>query len=457
MGRPPLLQVLLVEDHEALRKTILELLQRAGYACVAVDNGIDALQELKRRYFDLVLTDYKMEPIDGIELLARVKKQWPATEVIIITAFGTISKGVEAMKLGAYDYITKPFDHDELLEKLSWLEESHATDRNAQAFQSLRAREEFSAIVGQSDRMVATLATVARIAPTEATVIIYGESGTGKELIAQSIHAMSRRRSAPFVTINCGTIAENLQESELFGHAKGAFTDAKSEKKGLLEMAHGGTVFLDEIAETSITTQVKLLRFLQEKEIRRVGDNTTRAVDVRMVAATNKDLKELVAQGRFRDDLFYRLNVISVEVPPLRERKEDIPLLIEHFINKYAHINCKPVKKVSRRASAMLVNYDWPGNVRELENVIHRAVALSDAEEITPDLLAREIGLTSPSESVHSGTTKLADIETEVILKTLKRLNGSKKDTARELGISKTTLWRKLKEIPEATKADYLS
>jgi DNA-binding NtrC family response regulator len=450
MGKHYCLDILLVEDKEIVRNALKSMLRKAGYAVEAAQNGQMAMNRLNERFFDLVITDYKMEPIDGMELLRQVKSNWPATEVIMITAYGTISSGVEAIKLGAFDYITKPFQHEELLGIIERLVEKRQNGQTLRYLKSqVRKHSEFNAIIGQSDTILNLLALVSHVAGTDSTVLITGESGTGKELIAKAIHDASHRRDRPFVTIHCGAIPENLQESELFGHAKGAFTGADFEKKGLFETGDGGTIFLDEVAETSPMTQVKLLRFLQNNEFRRIGETHSNRVDIRLIVATNKDLELQVKKGKFREDLFYRINVIPLTVPPLRERKEDIPLLVSHFIEKYGNKNGKWVTQISKRALCMLINYDWPGNVRELENVIQRAVALTVAEDIIPEVLPANVrqkkGLGGVGLNRH--TSKLSEIENEVILETLKRLNGNKQKTAQELGISKSTLWRKLKYL----------
>lgn len=446
MGSLSSLDILVVEDNHSVRTAISFLLKKSGFAVEEADNGISALEKLQVKYFDLVISDYKMKQLDGIQLLTEIKKHWPATEVIIITAFGTISRGVEAIKLGAFDYITKPFDNRDLLRIVERLvEHRKAGERSCQQRQKVRSLAAFDAIVGESDEIHDVLEMVARIATMDSTILITGESGTGKELIAKSVHALSPRKQGPFVAINCGAIPENLQESEFFGHKKGTFTGADQDKQGLFEDADGGTVFLDEIAEMSPATQVKLLRFLQDSEVRRIGDSFARKVDVRVVSATNQNLEKAIADGRFREDLYYRINVIPLHVPSLRERKQDIPLLIEHFIEKYATHARSPVKLVSKRATSMLLNYDWPGNVRELENVIHRGVALATAAEITPELLPDAIRVRAGAHNDGKRSGNLAAIEKRAILETLERMDGNKKKTAKELGISKTTLWRKLR------------
>ena len=456
MGIATSFRILVVEDNDLLRRSIHELLIRNKYLAISVESAAAALELLGMQRFDLVISDYKMAGMNGIELLRKIKQAWPGTEVIIITAYGTIPKGVEAIKLGAFDYLTKPFSNEELISQITALEDQRNDVAVRQNLESkMRQMPEFDAIVGRSEKIIETMVIISKIAKSDATVLIYGESGTGKELVAKSIHALSNRNKCPFVDINCGAIPENLQESELFGHKKGAFTNAHFDKVGLMEMANDGSVFLDEIAETSQSTQVKLLRFLQEKEIRRVGDNHVRKVDVRMIVATNKNLTKEVENGNFREDLYYRLNVIPIRVPPLRERKKDIPILVEHFLKKSSGIQNNKVKRLSRRTCSMLLNYHWPGNVRELENVIYRAMALAESTEITPDLLPEEIRSGRERSRLNASAPKLVEIESEVILKTLKRMNGHRKRTAMELGISKTTLWRKLKEIPESQKTRF--
>ncbi len=447
MGNMPSLDILVVEDIDSVRKAITHLLAHAGYNVAEAKNGEEALHRLQGHYFDLVISDYKMEHINGIELLCRIRRNWPATAVIIITGYGTIAQGVEVMKLGAFDYITKPFDNEGLLLLVSsFVERRKAGQKVSAMSDKVRSLAEFDTIIGKSNRLYAIMQMVAQVAPKESTCMILGESGTGKELIAKSIHYLSGRKEKPFIAINCSAIPETLLESELFGYARGAFTGANEEKEGLLESANGGTVFLDEISDMPLAMQVKLLRCLQEFKIRRIGESFERKVTFRLIAASNKNLTEEIKSGRFRQDLFYRINVIPIEMPALRQRKEDIPLLVDHFVSKYNKNNHSEIKSVSKRSLSMLMNYDWPGNIRELENVIERSVALENCEEITPELLPLEIRDRPDFIELSKSARKLslAEIEQEVILETLKRMDGSKKQTARELGISKTTLWRKL-------------
>lgn len=442
-----MVEILIVEDERGVRKALSILLKKKGYHVYECSNGREAFEKLHAKFFDLVITDQIMEPITGMEVLKYVKRFSPATEVIVITAYGTVKDGVEAMKLGAYDYITKPFENEEML---LLVERALEKRRLAEEINKLKIqvheKYSFDGIIGNSEPMLKVLKLVSQVCHTDSTVLITGESGTGKELIAKALHANSPRKHFPLVTINCGALPENLQESELFGHVKGSFTGAVRDKKGLFEEADGGSIFLDEVGETSSSTQVKLLRFLQDGEIRKVGDNNPIKVDVRLIAATNKNLEEEVARGNFRKDLFYRLSVIPVHIPPLRQRREDIPLLINYFVKRCANKINKPVKGFCPRALAMMTNYHWPGNVRELENVVERAVVLALEDQVTPDNLPPQLwGDTFRTmDSQEKQHPTLAEVERDYILKTLKRCKGNKKRTAEELRISKSTLWRKL-------------
>jgi DNA-binding NtrC family response regulator len=442
-------EILVVEDNDIVRETLHLLLKKAGFGARAVESGPRALEMLSQRYFDLVITDYMMEPIDGLQLTREIKKQWPATDVLMITAYGTIPGGVEAMQSGAYDYITKPFQNSDLLSRVAQLREKRGIEQQRRTLkQEIRSIAEFDSIVGTSDNIIQALSLVYRVAPTHSSALVYGESGTGKELIARAIHARSSRKDKIFVTLNCGAITQSLQESELFGHAKGSFTGAIGEKIGLLQAADGGTLFLDEISELALSTQAALLRFLQNSEIRRVGDHQTRKVNVRLIFATNKNLLEEVRNEKFREDLFYRINVFPIPLPPLRARKEDIPSLVQHFLEKYGAVSDQiNVTKISNRAMAMLMNYDWPGNIRELENVMQRSIMLSDSEEIVPKVIPVEVHDRSAHDNHRNG--KLAAAEMELILATLKQNKGNRKKTAEQLGISTTTLWRRLKGLPD--------
>ncbi len=442
--------ILLVDDEKSVRTTLSILLQKAGYRVEEAGNGSEAIEKFKARFFDLVITDLKMEPIDGMDVLREVKAINPSSEVLVMTAYGTVESGVEAMKLGAYDYIQKPFEKDDFLLRVQKvLEHKQLLNEIEQLQEELKEKYRFENIVGNSKAMLEVLSLVSKVAKTDSTVLITGESGTGKELIAKAIHLNSRRKNRAFITINCGAIPENLQESELFGHVRGAFTGAIRDKRGLFQEADGGTLFLDEVGETSLSTQVKLLRFLQDGEIRRVGDVDPIHVDVRLLAASNKELTKLIEEGKFREDLYYRLNVIPIHIPPLRQRKDDIPLLINYFVKKYAERENKSVVGVSPEAMILLTGYHWPGNVRELENVVERAVILTSYNLILPEDLPQAIReahsrngeLSSEAEDEKT----LEELEKQYIIKILEKYNWNQKVASEKLGISTTTLWRKLK------------
>lgn len=442
--------ILLVDDEKSVRTTLSILLQKAGYRVEEAGNGAEAIEKFKTCFFDLVITDLKMEPIDGMDVLREVKSINPSSEVLVMTAYGTVESGVEAMRLGAYDYIQKPFEKDDFLLRVQKvLEHRQLLTEIEQLQEELKEKYRFENIVGNSKGMLEVLSLVSKVARTDSTVLITGESGTGKELIARAIHVNSRRKNRSFIIINCGAIPENLQESELFGHVRGAFTGAIRDKRGLFQEADGGTLFLDEVGETSLSTQVKLLRFLQDGEIRRVGDVEPIHVDVRLIAASNKDLSKLIEQGKFREDLYYRLNVIPIHLPPLHQRKDDIPLLVNHFIKKYAERENKNVQGVSPEAMIFLTGYHWPGNVRELENVVERAVILTNYNFILPEDLPQTIrDAHSRNVELSAGTEDektLEELEKEYILQILEKYNWNQKLASEKLGISNTTLWRKLK------------
>lgn len=385
--------VLVVDDEKNWLIVLEEILQDEGYEVLTADNAHDALQLAMNNDVDVVVTDMKMPEIDGITLLDRLHRAKPDVPIIIMTAYGTVEKAVEAMKKGAFDYICKPFTNEEFLVVVSKaLEHFRLITANRKLQREVEERYRFDNLVGKSAVMRRLFDTIEKIAPSKATVLITGESGTGKELIARAIHYHSPRRDKPFVSVNCGALPETLLESELFGHEKGAFTGAIQRRKGRFELAHEGTLFLDEISEMSPHLQVKLLRVLQEMEFERVGGMETIRVDVRIIAASNRDLKTEMEEGRFRQDLFYRLNVVHIQVPPLRERKEDIPLLVQHFLTRYAGELGKGVPvRVHPEAMRCLIEYHWPGNVRELENVIERALILATGDEITLRDLPEEI------------------------------------------------------------------
>jgi two-component system response regulator PilR (NtrC family) len=381
-------RILIVDDEPSMREMLRIVLRRDGYDVQLADSGREAIDQLRQNNFDLLLSDIKMPDVSGVEVLRAAKEINRDVVAFMMTAYASTSTAVEAMRLGAVDYFTKPFSMDELRLKIRQHLESHQLKQeNVLLKKALKTRYEFSNIIGRSEPMLEVFRMVETIAKTTSTVLITGESGTGKDLVARAVHYNSLRRERPFVALNCGGVPETLLESELFGHMRGAFTGADTNKKGLIEVAEGGTVFLDEIGEMTATMQVKLLRVLQDRRFRRLGGTEEVQADIRVIAATNQDLEKAVASGRFREDLFYRINVIRMHLPPLRERKDDIPLLAEHFLSKYAEQMKKPVRSVAQASLPLLQSYGWPGNVRELENVIERAVALEQTPSILPDSL----------------------------------------------------------------------
>ncbi len=439
-------RILVVDDDESLRRVTQVQLEDEGYTVATACSAEDALGVLSRRAEDLVITDLSMPGMSGIELLRKIRSEYPETTVVLVTAFGTVGSAVEAMKLGAYDYVTKPVNPENLrlvvtraLERLS-LQEEVQTLRA-----SLGQKVGFENVLGHSKDLLSALDTAARAAQTDVTVLIRGETGTGKELIAQGIHQSSFRRSRPFVTINCGSIPRELLESELFGHVKGSFTGALGDKKGKIEAAAGGTVFLDEIGEIPLEMQVKLLRLIQEHEIDKVGLVGSLEVDVRIVAATHRDLLAMVVEGRFREDLYYRLNVVPIEMPPLRERKDDIAELVEHFFARAKERLGRPNLKLPGDLLPYFSSWRWPGNIRELENVIERLVVLAAAEEVTiedlPEVLRHQapvvdiLRMDLPAEGI-----SLEAIEKELILQALVRFNWNQTQAARYLDLSRKTL-----------------
>ncbi|MCC7536182.1 MAG: sigma-54-dependent Fis family transcriptional regulator [Deltaproteobacteria bacterium] len=442
-------RILVVDDQRNMRTTLGMMLRGAGHEVEEAADGDDAIERLERETLDLVVTDLRMGGTDGMMVLKRAKELSPLTEVMVMTAYGTIESAVEAMRAGAYDYIQKPFTEQELLVKVhKALEKRKLAGEVSVLATEFRERYHFENIIGRSAAIRDVLARILKIAPTDATVLITGESGTGKELVAKAIHANSTRADRPFVPVNCAAISETLLESELFGHVRGAFTGAVSARKGLFEEASGGTFFFDEIAETPPSFQAKLLRVIQEGEIRRVGDNRSIAVDARIVAATNQDLQKAIAEKRFRQDLYYRLNVARFMLPPLRDRREDIPLLVEHFLDKYG-------RKMRRRArlgdGAMeyLLNYEFPGNIRELENMIEQGVALAENGVIELDDIIPQDAKPSLPRQAGSRTLQesLDEAERAAIETILRETDGNKEKTAETLGLSATTLWRKMKRL----------
>lgn len=436
-------RILIVDDESSLREVLSIMLHRQGYQVDTAVDGAQAASRLRSQSYDLVISDIRMPRMSGLELLRLIKEQTPETVVVMITAFSTSDEAVEAMKQGAYDYITKPFNNEEIKQIVKNALERYSLRIENQALkEELGRRFSFEGLVGKSKAMQTVISLIRKVAPTPAKVLITGESGTGKELVAKAIHYQSDRRDRPFVSINCGAIPENLLESELFGHERGAFTGAVRQKEGLFETAADGTIFLDEVAELPQLMQVKLLRVLQEGEFRRVGGNRPIKVDVRVIAATNRRLEEAVAEGTFREDLYYRFNVIRVELPALRSRREDIPMLIEWFWERFTG---KGEVKVDEDAMRRLMDYSWPGNVRELENVVERATILGQQGRITvdclpPNLLCGAAGSVMPLSEVPEGgldlDAYLGEIEKDLLVKALARSGGVRKSAARLLGIS---------------------
>ena len=448
---------LLIVDDDAGHLTTLKTICRSWkYEVLTATDGGEAVAAVRAEPVDLVLMDVRMAHVSGIEALGQIKAYNPAIPVIIMTAYSSVESAVEALKAGAYDYLIKPLDFEELKITIE-----RACEHAGLKVENERLRAQLaldwgtSRIIGNSQAMKDLMEMIAMVAPSDATVLITGESGTGKELVARSLHLNSPRKDHPLVVVNCAAMAESLLESELFGHEKGAFTGADRRREGRFKHADRGTLFLDEIGETSPAMQAKLLRVLQEKEIVRVGGEETLPVDVRIVAATNRDLEKEVSEDRFREDLFYRLNVITLKVPPLRERREDIPLLANHFLHGFAEKNRKTAKGFAPLAMDMLLHYDWPGNVRELENAVERAVVLMTGEHITEKQLplniakdyaqSKEIDPTPAVAPPTDGTRSLEEIEKEAILATLAATDGNKSETARRLGITRKTLHNKLK------------
>jgi DNA-binding NtrC family response regulator len=432
------ISLLLVDDEAAFRQLLQKRFQRKGYQVVAAGDGQEALEFIREEHFDVGLFDLKMPGLDGLELMEQVKKFQPELQVLIITGHGTIESAIKAMKLGAYDYLTKPGNLEEielLIEKA--YEKKKLVQQNLDLREALKRSKLRRPIIGQSERLKSVLIIIKKVAPTDSTVLIEGESGTGKELVAEHIHFLSRHQDNPLIVINAGALPAQLLESELFGHAKGAFTGAVEEKKGLVEVADKGTLFLDEIGEMDLGLQVKLLRFLETGEVRRVGDNKIRKVDVRIVAATNRKLEEEVRKGNFREDLYYRLNVIKILVPALHQRREDIPVLAAHFLQQY---DKSGEKQLSQEALVALQNYQFPGNIRELANLIQRGTILASGPTITKEDLFG--GVFEPTEQA----VTLKDMERRHIEQILGIVNGNKTKAAEMLDISVRNLYRKLKE-----------
>ncbi len=442
----PPIRILVVDDDAITCNLLEEVLVKEGYLVDKALTGKEAIAKGESQLFDVVLSDIRMAEVDGMAVLKAFKERSPDTIVMMMTAFGSIETAIQAIKEGAFDYVSKPFRLEEIkLTIQRALEQRRLFKENILYRQELITRYKLDNIVGRSPQMLKIYKTIARVADSKSTVLVTGESGTGKELIARAIHYNSSRANKPFVAVDCSSLAESLLDSELFGHVRGAFTGAVANKKGLFEEANAGTCFLDEIGDISLAMQAKLLRVLQEHEIKRVGGTETIKIDVRIIAATNKNLEELVTEKKFREDLFYRLNVVTIHLPPLRERPEDIPLLAEHFLSKFALENNKPIPQLSKEALDLLLLYRWPGNVRELENVIERAVTLSQRPLILPEDLPRRLRLEqefSMPPNLLPTKIPLSELEKLYIKKVLEETGGNKKKAAEILGIDRRTLYR---------------
>jgi two-component system response regulator AtoC len=451
--------LLLVEDEAPLREAVAERLADCGFEVVQAESGEQALDKLAEFAFDVLVTDLRLPGIDGARVIEAAVERYPDIIPIVVTGYGTVRDAVDVIKRGAIDFVTKPFQFDELLHALNTaLEQRRLKSENAYLRAQLQERYRFEGIVGRSRAMRDLFQLLETVAATASTILITGETGTGKEIVARAIHHNSPRRAQRFVALSCSAIPETLLEAELFGHVRGAFTGAIGTRQGRLEQAHRGTLFLDEVGTMSIALQMKLLRVLQEREFERVGDSSTIKVDVRVIAATNADLSKMVADGTFREDLYYRLNVIPVQLPPLRDRKEDVPLLVQHFLQKFASDLSRPAMTVSQAAMRALMAYGWPGNIRQLENAMERAVALSSGRsqleigDLPPEIpQASEPaplagGLALPEEGVDFERF-IANIEREMIRRSLERTNGNKGAAARLLNLKRTTLVEKLKRL----------
>ena len=447
--------ILIVDDDQTHRNMLKTLLSKWGYNLEEADDGQVAIDLVGVKSYDLILMDIKMIKVSGLVALVEIKKINPAIPVIIMTAFSSVQTAVDALKKGAYDYLTKPFDFDKLkLTIQRSLEHTHLKKENTQLRESLGKNFDCNNIIGKHASMQKLIQTISQVATTDATVLINGESGTGKELIAGAIHYNSLKKDGPFIKINCAAITETLLESELFGHEKGSFTGANRRKEGKFQLADKGSIFLDEISETSMSMQVKLLRALQEREVTPVGADKPIKVDTRIIAATNKNLVDLIEEGDFREDLYYRLNVINLRVPPLRERKGDIQLLAQHFLKIYSKKNNREIQDFTPKGMEKMTNHDWPGNVRELMNTIERSVILSPRDYLDENDIQIEdntsqdlTGQEDPAQSMDLGDKTLSEIEKIAILKMLDKTGNNKSETARRLGIARRTLHLKLKEF----------
>ena len=452
-------RILLIDDEENFRHMLSVILKKRGYDVETANNGVDGLKKIDTGSYDTVLCDIRMPEMDGLEFLKEAQQAGCESTIIMMSAYGSLDTAIEAMKLGAYDYISKPFKPDEIILTLKKAEERERLRReNLFLKKEVQKEYSFENIISKNDRMRQIFDTIRKVAKYKSTILIEGESGTGKELVAKAIHFNSDRSDNPFIPVNCGAIPENLLESELFGHTKGSFTNAVRTKKGLFEEADGGTMFLDEIGELPLQLQVKLLRVLQDGEIRRIGDSKPIIIDVRIIAASIKDLDKEVREHKFRDDLFYRLNVLPIKIPPLRERKEDIPLLVDHFISKYNRELGKPIDEITQEALNCLLNYNWNGNVRELENIIERAIVLTESKQIQQENLPVEIQNPREESRISLPNDELSIkkasryLEMDLIRKALLKTKGNHTHAAKFLEISHRALLYKIKDYGIETK-----
>ncbi len=444
-------KILVVDDDMSLRKMLEAVLTDDGYDVKEADDGQHAIEFVEEQFYDLILMDIRMTRMGGIEALKRIKKLSPGIPVIIMTAYASVETAREALKSGAFDYLTKPLDIDELKLIVQRALRHHQLEQeNRYLRERLDDRFDFSNIIGNSRAMKNLFEILAQVAPTDATVLITGESGTGKEIVANAIHQNSPRCHKPMIKVNCAALPETLLESELFGHEKGAFTGATNRTRGRFQLAHKSTIFLDEISEMTPATQAKILRTLQEREVEPLGSSSTVKIDTRIISATNKDLENEIREGRFRDDLYYRLNVVRTEIPPLRKRREDIPLLADFFLKQYVEKNRKLVKGFTPRAMDAIMRHDWPGNVRELENLVERAVIMTRGDMITldefPNTINHQFSEIDEVENELSAGRTLKDAEKEIIIRTLEETGGNRTHAAKILGISRRTLQLKLKD-----------